>query len=68
MQAKRMKTQFLGKGHNWLYTLNNSSWYSFGVYFKWKKKKCEHVTLMAMKMIHLPYETLMRKTQHIENM
>ena len=39
MQAKRMKTQFLGKGHNWLYTLNNSSWYSFGVYFKWKKKK-----------------------------
>lgn len=43
MQAKGMKTHFLGKGHNWLYTFNNSSWYSFEVYFKWKKKyKCEH--------------------------
>ena len=49
MQAKGMKTHFLGKGHNWLYTLNKSSWYSFEVYFKWKKNKSVNImTLMAM--------------------
>ena len=60
-----MKTHFLGKGHNWLYTLNKSSWYSFEVYFKWKKNKSVNImTLMAMKMIHLQYETLIRKTTY----
>lgn len=68
MQAKGMKTHFLGKGHNWLYTLNKSSWYSFEVYFKWKKNKSVNImTLMAMKMIHLQYETLIRKTTYWEH-
>ena len=28
-----------------------------------KAQKCKHVTLLAMKMIHLQYENLMRKTE-----